>query len=172
MIKAPPAIQERTHGRAELKIKLEVDTDPPGQFNTETIQILVPISFSVNTYTQPDLFAGKISAVLCRNWQSRVKGRDWYDFLWFVQRGVPIGMQHLEQRLRAVGFYNDPQPLTPVKVSQMLRDRTQEVSLSQAREDIVKFIKDPRRLDGWSEQTFLHAIDRMQFKLAGLEAVL
>ncbi|MFH1830554.1 MAG: nucleotidyl transferase AbiEii/AbiGii toxin family protein, partial [Pseudomonadota bacterium] len=62
----------------KIKIKIEVDTDPPPGFETETQFALQPISFSVRTYALPDLFAGKMHAILCRRWKSRVKGRDWY----------------------------------------------------------------------------------------------
>ena len=59
-----------------LKIKIEVDTDPPPGFDTETRFLLQPISFSVRAFSLPDMFAGKMHAVLCRGWKSRVKGRD------------------------------------------------------------------------------------------------
>ncbi len=163
LVNAPAAVQNRCHGRAQLKIKLELDTDPPGGFITESLPVLMPIPFWVKTYTSQDLFAGKISAVLCREWQSRIKGRDWYDFLWFIQRGIPFGLGHLEQRLRAVGYYQSPQVLTQETVKQMLIDRTNKVDLSMAKNDIVKFIKDPSRLDGWSKEVFLAAIERLKF---------
>ncbi|MHA7840807.1 MAG: nucleotidyl transferase AbiEii/AbiGii toxin family protein [Gammaproteobacteria bacterium] len=73
-----------------MKIKLEAETEPPLGFNTEAKPLLAPIPFSVNTYTLPDLLAGKICAMLCRQWKRRVKGRDWYDFLWFIQKKSPF----------------------------------------------------------------------------------
>lgn len=163
LINAPAEVHRRCHGRAQLKIKLELDTDPPGGFTTESLPVFMPIPFWVKTYVKQDLFAGKISAVLCREWQSRVKGRDWYDFLWFIQRDIPVGLGHLEQRLRAVGYYQSLQALTSETVKQMLIDRTNKVDLSMAKEDIVKFIKEPSQLEGWNKALFQAAIERLKF---------
>ncbi len=75
-----------------LKIKLEVDTDPPGGFETETRYLLQPIPFGLRVYRLPDLFAGKLHAVLCRKWQSRIKGRDWYDLVWYAARHPHVNL--------------------------------------------------------------------------------
>jgi predicted nucleotidyltransferase component of viral defense system len=163
LIKAPDSIANRCHGRSELKIKLEVDTDPPEQFDTEIIQLLNPIPHWVRTYTLPKLFAGKVSAVLCRQWQNRVKGRDYYDFLWFIQRATPLSLNHLEQRLRKSQFYEKKEKLTPEKIKELLKERIAHLDIERAKEDIVKFIKNPSRLEGWSQKAFLTAIDLIQF---------
>ena len=65
-IQAPQALVDRQHGRTLLKIKIEIDTDPPQNFDTEIVHLLQPIPFWVKAYTLPDLFAGKVSAVLAR----------------------------------------------------------------------------------------------------------
>ncbi len=78
----PQQLVERLHRNAVLKIRIEVDTDPPPEFETLTRYVLQPIPFAVRTYVLPDLFAGKMHAVLCRRWKRRVKGRDWYDLVW------------------------------------------------------------------------------------------
>lgn len=83
-----------------LKIKLEVDTDPPPGFSTEIRYLLRPIPFAVRTFSLPDFFAGKMHAVLCREWKSRVKGRDWYDLVWFAAYHPELHVAHLEQRMR------------------------------------------------------------------------
>lgn len=69
-----------------IRIKLEVDTEPPGGFATEGRYLLQPLPFSVRSYTLPDLFAGKMHALFCRRWKNRVKGRDWYDLVWYCAR--------------------------------------------------------------------------------------
>jgi predicted nucleotidyltransferase component of viral defense system len=81
-----------------LKIKIEVDTDPPPGFVTENKFILQPIPFSVRTFVLPDLFAGKMHAVLYRRWKSRVKGRDWYDLVWYAANHPQLHLNHLEHR--------------------------------------------------------------------------
>jgi predicted nucleotidyltransferase component of viral defense system len=162
-IDAPDAVKKRCHAQKELRIKLEVDTDPPLGFETETKPLLNPIPFWIKSYTLPDLFAGKISASLCRQWQTRIKGRDWYDFLWFIQRKTPVHLSHLEKRLRAQGFYTKNMPLDVVTVKTMLANKIETLDISLAKEDISKFISDSSRLDGWSRELFLACVDGLSF---------
>ena len=94
-----------------LKIKLEVDTDPPPGFATETKYLLQPIPFAVRAYALPDLFAGKMHAVLCRKWKTRVKGRDWYDLVWYAAHHPQLHLSHLEQRMRQSGHWKNKEAL-------------------------------------------------------------
>jgi hypothetical protein len=65
-------------------IKLELDTTPPPLASTEVKTHLLPTPFQVRLYDLPSLFAGKLHAMLFRDWKSRVKGRDFYDFVWYI----------------------------------------------------------------------------------------
>src|SRR5579862_5391578 len=99
VIEADSEIIQRIHHMNTIKIKMEVDINPPGSMSTEVKNILLPIPFSVKTLTQADLFAGKLHATLCRPWQTRVKGRDWYDLVWYIARSIPVNLHHLRDRL-------------------------------------------------------------------------
>jgi hypothetical protein len=107
-----------------MKNKLEVDADPPGGFETEAKILLQPIAFSVNSYKQPDLFAGKIHAVLQRGWQTgRIKGRDYYDFVWHLGRGTPVHLEHLEQRLRQTDAWTPEAQMTKEDLHNLLEEK-------------------------------------------------
>jgi len=162
-VSAPPAIQQRCHSKKQLKIKLDIDTNPPDNFKTETKTLLQPIPFWVKTYCLPDLFAGKISALLCRQWQLRVKGRDWYDFLWFIQNRVPVHMKHLEARLRFFQFYTSAEPLSESKLKLFIDEKIDTINIDLAKQDINKFIKNPSRIDGWSRDVFHAAVGELMF---------
>jgi predicted nucleotidyltransferase component of viral defense system len=82
----PRAIAERIHRDALCKVKLEVDTDPPPDAAFDVVYIDDPLPFSIQAYSGPSLFAGKMDAVLSRGWKNRVKGRDWYDFAFLVRK--------------------------------------------------------------------------------------
>jgi len=161
-IDAPSGIQSRYPKQASLKVKIEIDTEPPMNFATETKALLQPIPFWVKSYTLPDLFAGKISAALCRQWKNRVKGRDWYDLLWFIQNNVPVNLTHLETRLRCFSFYKEKDPLTKNRLIELLSNRIEALDVALAKEDIIKFIRHPNRLDGWSRTLFLQAISEIK----------
>ena len=149
-----------THSRKLLKIKFEVDTDPPSGFDTVTKPLIKPIPFWVRAYSLPDLFAGKMSALLCRRWGERVKGRDWYDLLWFMQRKTPIHLAHLENRLRQFDFYFDKKPLSLADMKQFFLDAVKHLDVERAKEDIRKFIKNDRDLEGWSRELFMSLADQ------------
>ena len=162
-VDAPAAIKKHYHSGAQIKIKIEIETDPPLGFNTEVKPVFQPIPFWVKTYTKPDLFAGKISAVLCRQWQTRIKGRDYYDFLWFIQQNTPVHLAHLEERLRHSGYYRQHSPLTAEYLKKALGQCFVDLDVKKAKADIIKFIKKPSWLDGWTNDLFVAALDNMTF---------
>jgi predicted nucleotidyltransferase component of viral defense system len=147
-------VQLAVSGPKALKIKLEVDTDPPLEFNTEEQLLLQPYSFYVKCFSLPDLFAGKMHAVLFRQWQQRVKGRDWFDLEWYVRRGIPLHLDHLAERARQSGHWPEDQAFTAGTLQKLLTDRINNLDVSQARRDIERFITDPRPLEIWTRQYF------------------
>ena len=146
--------QEKTSTRPEIKIKLEVDTNPPGGFYTEEKLLLKPFSFYVKCVGLPDLFAGKLHALLFRQWKNRVKGRDWFDMEWYIQKGVPLNLEHLKTRAVQTGNW-DKNSLTQRDLLQLLNEKIDTVSFASIRADIIKFIPDASVLDIWSP-TYFH----------------
>lgn len=159
------SLRRYTQSNEIIKIKLEIDIDPPLGFATEVQYLTKPIPFSVRTYVPEDLFAGKMHAVLCRPYKVRVKGRDWYDFIWYVNKGFRLNLAHLESRLRQSGHYLLEDPLSKAVFLNLLREKIQALNLSAAKEDIRRFIRDPRELDGWSVDFFLSLLSKIQFHL-------
>jgi predicted nucleotidyltransferase component of viral defense system len=148
----------------QLRIKFEVDTDPPAGASFEVKYQLSPIPYSVRLYDQPSLFAGKLHAVLCRAWKNRVKGRDFYDYLWYLTHQVCPNISHLEARMRQSGHWDRPDPLDGPKILQLLDERFAQVDFAQAAEDVRPFIRDPRSLDLWSREFFV-AVTKDKLKL-------
>jgi len=153
-----------THGRQQLRIRFEVDTDPPPGFTTETRFLLQPIPFSVRAYDLPSLFAGKMHAVLCRAWKSRVKGRDWYDLVWYVARDTPLDLGHLEARMRQSGHLEGSDPLNEQSFRELLRRRIESVDLTRAAEDVRRFLAHPSAVDVWSSEFFADVARRIRFR--------
>jgi predicted nucleotidyltransferase component of viral defense system len=145
-----------------LKIKLEIDVDPPPGFATEVRYLLRPVPFSVRTFSLPDLFAGKMHAVLCRGWKSRVKGRDWYDLVWFAAYHPELHLVHLEQRMRQTGHWQGPAPLTAGDLRDLLSNRIEKVDIDQIRREVERFVKDPAALAVWSKEFFLDVASRIK----------
>ena len=161
-IEAPKAIVDRIHREARLKIKIEIDTDPPDAASSEVLNMLVPIPFQVRLYTQPSLFAGKIHALLCRSWKSRVKGRDFYDFLWFAGMNIPCNTRHLKARMIQSGHCTPAETLDRKRLVGLLKERFASVDFKMAARDVAPFITDRRSLDLWSEDLFSDTAGKLQ----------
>ena len=146
-----------------LKIKLEVDTDPPPGFATQTRYLLQPIPFAVRAFVLPDLFAGKMHAILCRRWKSRVKGRDWYDLVWYAANHPELHLYHLEQRMRQTDHLRGDAPLTPEKFKELLVKAINKLDVEQARKEAEPFVKKPENLSVWSHEFFLDIASRIKF---------
>jgi predicted nucleotidyltransferase component of viral defense system len=161
-IDAGAGVVEAVHGRRQLRIKIEVDTDPPPGFATETPFLLQPIPFSVRAYDPPSLFAGKMHAMLCRSWRTRVKGRDWYDFVWYVGRDTPLGLAHLESRMRQSGHYADEAALDERAFRKLLTERIDRLDVANARSEVERFLVDISTVNVWSREFFHTVAARIQ----------
>lgn len=156
-------VKKRIHPGQLLKIKLEVDTDPPPGFTSEAKYLLQPIPFAVRTYSLSDLFAGKIHALLFRKWKNRVKGRDWYDFVWYCAYHPHLHVSHLQERMRQSGHWSN-ESLSFVDVRNFLRAAIQTLDVSQARQDVRPFVRNPETLDIWSTDFFMALVDRIEMR--------
>lgn len=137
-----------------VKIKFEVDVNPPSRATYETKYRLLPAPYAVRLYDMPSLFAGKIHAVLCRAWQNRVKGRDLYDYVFYLSRGASVNRGHLRERLLQNGYIQETSQCTLPEIKKMLCDRFDSIDYAQAKQDVIPFIHDPGSLNLWSANFF------------------
>lgn len=143
-----------------IKIKIEVDTQPPLNFHTEQKLLLLPHSFMTRCFTLPDLFAGKMHALVYRAWKNRVKGRDWYDFEWYVRHNIPLGFTHLVER--SLQFNNEK--IGRGEFIDRLKDRLASANMNQVKSDVLPFVKNPKELDIWSNDYFVKLVDMIRFE--------
>ena len=137
-----------------VKIKFEVDTNPPAFATYEHKYRLLPVPYEIRLYDMPSLFAGKIHAVICRGWQSRVKGRDLYDYIFYLSKAVTVNQKHLRARLIDSGYISENQECTLEEIKTMLKNRFDSIDFLQARKDVEPFIRDTSVLDIWSSDFF------------------
>lgn len=137
----------------DIKIKLEVDKKPPLGFQTEEKLLLKPFSFYTKCYQLPDLFAGKMHALLFRKWVNRVKGRDWYDMEWYIKKNIPLNLAHLTARAIDSGDWKE-ETMSKEDFFKLLDERINTVSMEQVKSDVLPFIKDYYKLDIWSKKYF------------------
>jgi len=142
-----------------IKVKIEVDINPPPGFLTEQKLLLLPFSFMTRCFVLPDLFAGKMHALLFRNWKARVKGRDWYDFEWYVRNQVPLNFNHLKERTSQFNGID----MSKHDFIDKLRLRLSAADINLVKRDVSPFIKDKRELEIWSNDYFLQLADMLMY---------
>lgn len=163
VIETSEELLKTVHRGQILKIKLEIDTDPPPEFETRTRYLLQPIPFAVRTYTLPDLFAGKMHAILCRKWKTRVKGRDWYDLVWYAAHHPRLHLAHLEQRMRQSGHWKNKEALSGDAFKKLMHNAVERLPVDQARREVEPFVGNPDSLEVWSRDFFKDVASRIQF---------
>lgn len=142
-----------------IKVKIEVDTRPPLEFDTEERLLLQPFSFMTRCLTLPNLFAGKMHALVFRTWKNRVKGRDWYDFEWYVRNSVLLNFHHLQVRIRE---FNGKE-MDREQFAELLKEKLASADMAQVRNDVRPFLKNAHDIDIWSNDYFQQLADMIQY---------
>ncbi|MBP1592671.1 MAG: nucleotidyl transferase AbiEii/AbiGii toxin family protein [Oscillospiraceae bacterium] len=137
-----------------IKIKFEVDTMPPEGAGYENKYRLLPSPYEVKMYDMPSLFAGKVHAVICRAWKQRVKGRDLYDYIFYLSRNTPLNLPHLKARLVQSGAWDPEKDLSIEDTRNLLFSRFDSIDFENARNDVRPFIRDTDSLNIWNADFF------------------
>jgi len=146
-----------------IKIKIEVDRNPPLGFQTEEKLLIRPFSFYVRCFKLPSLFAGKLHALLYRKWNNRVKGRDWYDLEWYIKKGIPLDAAHFLLRAQDTTDWN-AEIITNEQILELINHKIESVSFTNIKEDVIRFIKDEKALSIWSAKYFKDLVEKMKFE--------
>lgn len=142
-------------------MKIDVDLDPPAYSREIVVEKTSPLPYSVRTEPLPVLFAGKTSAVLCRHWGNRVKGRDMYDFRWYIEHGIPIDIRCLESRMDKK--CNPTENIDRDDLVRMRTTRFENLDWTSAEEDVVNFI-DREQLGDWGPEPFKELANRIEIE--------
>lgn len=149
------AYRPQTGPMRKLRIKLEVDTRPPAGASYEMPVLDYPFPSAVRVFDLPSLFAGKMHALLCREY---IKGRDWYDFIWYTAHGISINHSLLSAALNQQGPWAGTQPATDnAWCMQKLSEVITSLDVNKAREDVRRFLR-PNELPSlqlWSRDFLL-----------------
>lgn len=157
-IGVPSSVLKGVHPETKLKIKVEVDTQPPLSFPTETIMLSDPAPVSIRCVTLEGLFAGKMHAALFRAWRGRVKGRDWFDLIWYIRRNQPLNLKIFSLLM------GKSTPLSPSEFTELAKAKIDSLDVESAISDILAFISDPEVIKReWSKEYFHQWLARLQF---------
>ena len=137
-----------------IKIKFEIDTNPPPFATFENKYKLLPSPYQVKLYDMPSLFAGKLHAVICRSWKNRIKGRDLYDYVFYLANNASVNLPHLRARLEDTGVLTKKDTFELEELQNMLNERFATIDFEQAKQDVLPFVADVSKLELWSKEFF------------------
>ena len=138
-----------------LKIKFEVDINPPIGASFEERYKLLPSPHQVKLYDKESLFAGKIHAILCRGWQNRVKGRDLYDYVFFLANETNVNIELIKNKLIESEYINSDDYFDINVLKELLIKKFNEINYTEAKEDVLPFIKNVDSLNSWNKDFFI-----------------
>ena len=144
-----------------IKIKIEVDTNPPLNFETENLLLTKPFSFFVNCFTLPNLFAGKLHALLFRKWKNRVKGRDWYDMEWYIKNSVGLNLEHFYSRAVESGDWSE-KSISKNQLLELLHAKINATKIENMKEDVIRFVQNSNELEIWSQDYFNKLVSNLK----------
>ena len=147
-----------------IKIKLKLDVNPPDFATFELKYNLLPVPYAITLYDEASLFAGKIHAVICRKWGNRIKGRDLYDYIFYLARGTKVNKKHLLARLAESGVVQPETDYPIEKIKELLAARFESIDYQQAKADVLPFIHDTNQLEIWSKDFFQQISQGLEFK--------
>ena len=150
---------EYFHSKELIKIKFEIDTNPPPYANYEMKYKAMPSNYQVRLYDSPSLFAGKLHALICRTWKNRIKGRDLYDYIFYVSRGVKVNLLHLQARMIDSGYMPYESKLTIETLKEILIDKFSQIDFNLAKKDVIPFVKNQNGLDIWCKDFFISTVE-------------
>lgn len=147
-----------------VKIKIEVDKDPPLLFQTENRLLLHPYSFMTRCFSLPNLFAGKMHAIIFRNWRGRIKGRDWYDFEWYVRNRIKLNFDHFKERAVQSEMNGLLRNMTQSEFAELLKNKLASTDIKMVINDVRPFLKKQNDLEIWSTDYFLQLAEMLEFE--------
>ena len=154
MIFFPNEKMKNTTSLKSIKIKFEVDTNPPDGATYNFKYKLLPSPHQVRLYDEASLFAGKIHAILCRNWNYRTKGRDLYDYIFYLSKNIGVNLVLLREKLIASEVLEKHEEFNIEKLKFLLNKKFSKINYKDAKEDVVAFIEDIDSLELWTEDFF------------------
>lgn len=140
----------------DIKIKFEIDISPASGASFDFRYKLLPSPHQIRLYDLSSLLAGKIHAILCRNWKSRIKGRDLYDYVFFLSNNAKVNLDLLKNKLIESKYIDENSDFNVEILIELLNKRFREINYKDAIEDVKPFIKDYDILKMWNEEYFIN----------------
>ena len=149
------------HILKKIKIKFEVDINPPEGATYEDVYKLLPSPHQIKLYDKESLFASKIHAILCRNWKTRTKGRDLYDYIFFLANNTNVNLELLKNKLIASEYIDANSKFDINILKELLIKKFEIIDYEETKEDVISFIKNVESLTMWNRDFFISITEKL-----------
>lgn len=153
---------EYNHILKSIKIKFEVDINPPSGATYEEKYKLLPSPHQIKLYDKESLFAGKIHAILCRNWKTRTKGRDLYDYIFFLANNTGVNLELVKNKLIKSEYIDAKDSFNINVLKELLIKKFNEIDYAEVKEDVIPFIKNVDALNLWCSDFFIAITENLK----------
>lgn len=145
------------HPDTLIRIKVEIDTNPTLRYSYEQKFLSQPVAVSIKCVNEECLFAGKLHAAFFRAWKGRVKGRDWYDLVWFIRKKTTLNLTLFSK------LNGQEKLLSHADFLKIAKERIDHLDVPSAIEDIIHFVRDQEAVRRtWSREFFQYWINNIQ----------
>ena len=158
----PNENMKNTTSLKNIKIKFEVDVNPPSGATYEFKYKLLPSPHQVRLYDEASQFAGKIHAILCRNWNYRIKGRDLYDYIFYLSKETKVNLKLIKSKLVESEAITEDSEFNIDILKELLNNKFKEINYTAAKEDVIAFIEDTHPLNLWNADFFMDITKRLE----------
>lgn len=158
----PEGLVRRLHRDAVVKVKIDVNTEPPEGARYEKFAMNDPLNYYLCALDLPSMFAGKIGAVIARQWGNRIKGRDLYDYLWYLDNGIGINMEYMKSNLVRQEIIGIDDEFNLDVLRRILCDRFDKIDYGSAMADVWEFVVDEVPPENWNADLFKATLDRLK----------
>ena len=158
----PNENMKNTTSLKNIKIKFEVDVNPPSGATYEFKYKLLPSPHQVRLYDEASQFAGKIHAILCRNWNYRTKGRDLYDYIFYLSKETKVNLKLIKSKLVESEAITEDSEFNIDILKELLNNKFKEINYTAAKEDVIAFIEDTDSLNLWNADFFMDITKRLE----------
>ena len=164
ILKFFPSEEEHKYNKIlkNLKIKLKVDINPPMGATYEDKYKLLPSPHQIKLYDKESLFAGKIHAILCRGWNNRVKGRDLYDYIFFLASDTKVNIELLKNKLIESNYIIEKEKFNINELKKIIINKFEKIDYTKAVEDVKPFIKNIDNLNLWNKEFFIEITNKLK----------
>lgn len=141
-----------------LSIKIEVSTVfiPGAKYEMKLLNS--PMFSNIYCFNYESLFAGKLNALITRNWRERTKGRDYYDYMFYVSHNIKMNLDYLKNKLK-YSLNKDTSDYTIDDIKELLKGKFEQTDFNSLKSDIIPFVNTDYNIDNINKELFISSLE-------------